>query len=332
MRVLKICFHLFIVLGINNCRQVLKAQNLIPNNSFETYSICPPGATKIYYATPWFQPRKIGNGSVNQSSSSDYFNNCTFNPNISVPNNLFGFQFAKTGNAYIGISLYEKYNLNSREYAEVRLTVPLEEAKVYKLEFYASLSCYSRYAIKQLDACFTIDSLFNTTTLVITSVVPQIQNNNFIYDTLNWVKVSGSFTAIGGEQFLTLGNFQTDSLTDTLGVINNPLNYFNGAYYYIDDVSLTLDSTTSIGELNNKNHFAIAPNPGKDLFTISYAIPKKSVFVIYDILGVPLYQKELDERANSISINLSFLKPGCYYYSLLCDSKLIESNKLVILK
>jgi hypothetical protein len=194
------------------------------------------------------------------------------------------------------------------------------------------LADFCRYSIKQLGACLTNDSLFDSTAFAITSVVPQIQNSTFISDTMNWVKVSGSFIANGGEKFLTIGNFQPDSLTDTLVVINNPINYFNAAYYYIDDVSLTLDSTTSIGELNNKNHFAIAPNPGKDLFKISYAIPKKSVFVIYDVLGIPLYQKELGEGANSIAINLSFLKPGSYYYSLLCDSKIIESNKLVILK
>ncbi len=46
-------------------------------------------------------------------------------------------------------------------------------------------------------------------------------------DTINWIKVSGSFIAQGGEQYLTIGNFQ---LTDTLIDKN--------VYVYIDDVKL----------------------------------------------------------------------------------------------
>ena len=52
-----------------------KAQNLVPNGSFENYSQCPFYSNEIYRAIGWFQPHKYpGLNSVNQSSSSDYFN------------------------------------------------------------------------------------------------------------------------------------------------------------------------------------------------------------------------------------------------------------------
>lgn len=324
---IKICLFLFFLQGIIINRQLLKAQNLVPNHSFETFSLCLPGAGKIYSATNWFQPRKIGNASVNQSSSSDYYNSCATNPFYSVPNNFGGFQYAQTGNAYIGIGVYEKYNPNYREYAEVGLTMPLEEAKHYKLEFYASLICYSRYAIKQLDACFTSDSLFDSTVFVITSVVPQIQNNTIISDTMNWVKVSGSFTANGGENFLTIGNFQPDSLTDTLAVVNNPANYFNGAYYYIDDVSLTLYSTAGVNELSGKENFSISPNPANESFNVKSIDTrnKEDEFVLYSTIGEAVLKKKITEREQVILTE--GLPNGMYYWQ--CGG---SSGKLAIVK
>ena len=56
---------------------------------------------------------------------------------------------------------------------------------------------------------------------------------------MNWVKISGIYTAHGGEQYITIGNFKLDTQTDTLRV--NTLGDYTA--YYIDDVSvIPLDS------------------------------------------------------------------------------------------
>ena len=54
--------------------------------------------------------------SVNQSSSSDYFNSCS--SIVGVPTNGLGFQYAKTGVGYIGISTYNYLfnQIGGREY------------------------------------------------------------------------------------------------------------------------------------------------------------------------------------------------------------------------
>lgn len=307
--------------------QTLSAQNLVPNGSFENYSICPQTVMKLYLATPWFQPRKNSNTSVNQFCSSEYYNSCTTNPLVNVPSNWLGFQYARTGNAYAGFSFYEKNNFNYREYAEVGLTMPLEEAKHYKLEFYASLSCYSRYAIMQLDACFTNDSLFDSTVFEITSVVPQIQNNSFISDTMNWVKISGSFTANGGEKFLTIGNFKPESLTDTLAVVNNPANYYNGAYYYIDDVSLTLDSSAGVNEITRDYNYMVSPNPANERFKVS-RIDIRNIqdeFVLYTTIGAAVLKRKITEREQVILTE--GLPSGMYHWQ--CGS---SSGNLAIVK
>lgn len=320
--------NLLILLGlvfINNNDNLI-AQNLVPNPSFEAYSICPSGSGQLYHATSWFQPRKNSTASVNQACSSEYFHTCG-SGFVNAPNSSFGYQNAKTGNAYIGFSYYESIGLNYREYAEVKLIDPLVSGQRYKLEFYASLTDYCRYAIKQLDACFTTDSLFDSTVFVISSIVPQFQNTTFVSDTMNWTKVSGSFIAAGGERFLTLGNFQLDSLTDTLRVINNPNNYFNGAYYYIDDVSLMVDSSASVEEVDGRGSMMVYPNPAKTHFTINLSKPSTpaNTFVLYSKFGIEKKQVKIH---NSIThIGVEDIENGVYYWQYGG-----ESGKIVVLK
>ena len=58
--------------------------------------------------------------------------------------------------------------------------------------------------------------------------------NNLLTSTNNWMLVQGIYTATGGENYLTLGNFLSDA--DTTGVpAAGPQPY---AYYYFDDVSV----------------------------------------------------------------------------------------------
>lgn len=318
------CLLAMLLLVVNS--EKIIAQNLIPNPSFESYSSCPTIAAQLYRATNWFQPRKTSTASVNQACSSEYYNACSAGL-VSVPYNSFGVQYPRTGNAYIGFSFYESIGWNYREYAEVKLIDPLVAGQRYKLEFYASLTDYCRYAIKQLDACFTADSLFDSTVFVISSIVPQIQNTTFVSDTMNWTKVSGSFIAAGGEHFLTLGNFQLDSLTDTLRVINNPNNYFNGAYYYIDDVSLMVDSSASVEEVDGRGSMMVYPNPAKSHFTINLSKPliPANTFVLYSKFGI---EKKQIKILNSIThIGVEDIDNGVYYWHYGG-----ESGKIVVLK
>ena len=69
-------------------------------------------------------------------------------------------------------------------------------------------------------------------------LTPQIllQGNPPITDTVNWVKVSGLYQATGGEQYITIGNFNYDSTTVTQ--IVDAASPYDAAYYYIDDVSI----------------------------------------------------------------------------------------------
>jgi hypothetical protein len=82
---------------------------------------------------------------------------------------------------------------------------------------------------------------------------PQVENpqGNILTDSLNWTKISGIFTAQGGENYLTIGNFK-DSTNTTIIDADSGNGEYNNAYYYIDKVSLIpLDSLQGINDVNN---------------------------------------------------------------------------------
>ncbi|MCU0431816.1 MAG: T9SS type A sorting domain-containing protein, partial [Bacteroidia bacterium] len=66
---------------------------------------------------------------------------------------------------------------------------------------------------------------------------PTFPCDSVIYDTVNWVKIEGSFIAQGGEQFLVLGNMWTNAQTTWVNTVTTP--YFPFAYYWVDMISIT---------------------------------------------------------------------------------------------
>jgi OmpA-OmpF porin, OOP family len=289
-----------------------QAQNLVPNGSFETFNQCPFNTNFIYYSSGWFQPNKIQGFSVNQCSSSDYYNSCGDSTSfVSIPKNYFGFQFARTGNAYIGLALYNHlFNQNGgREYAEVKLNQELDSGKKYNLKYYVSMANNSRYSITKFDAHFSNDSLFSSSIDAMNILVtPQVQYNGRINDTLNWTEVSGSFIATGLEKFLTIGNFHDGALCDSATAQVPTWVNCCYAYYYIDDVSLTEDTITGIEEAFNLD-LSIYPNPSNNNVQIS------SQEIMLEINVVDIRQKiiiTLKPNKLNTHIDVSQLEDGIY--------------------
>lgn len=205
----------------------VQAQNLVLNPGFDAYTVCPTGLSQFNgYVESWTNPT---------ISSPDYFNACS-NPNLNgVPsNNAGGYQAARSGNAYGG--LYAASGAY-REYMQVKLASPLIIGHKYEVSFYTCLHNKARWATNDLGAYLTTYalSMFGTS-LFPGNPIPQVNNvfGNVITDTLNWKQITGNFIAAGGEQYITIGHFNTDALSTYLQV-----NYGTfGSYYYIDDVSI----------------------------------------------------------------------------------------------
>lgn len=222
------------------------AQNLVYNGSFEIYDSCPTSLGQIYYSNNWFQPYAV-NGNVTEFSSSDYFNSCS-----SIVNsfqNSQGHQIPLNGNAYAGVICFGPGLDSYREYIETKLISTLKNNYIYCVEFYVSLADTSSYSMNRVGVYFSADSMLLNHTIpastppFLLSYKPQVENDSAIIlnDKANWVKISGSIVAQGGERYITLGNFY-DNASTTMQTETGNASY---AYYYVDDVSVILcDSIT----------------------------------------------------------------------------------------
>ena len=118
--------------------------------------------------------------------------------------------------------------------------------------------------------------------------------------------------ALGGEQFVTIGNFN-DSASSHSILVNSANNQF--AYYLLDDVSvINCDSLfIDVNELNLSVATSLFPNPVKDVITIDfsgYALDDVEVRII-NLLGKEegIYH---NKWCNKMKLNLENLLPGLY--------------------
>jgi hypothetical protein len=246
-------FFIILISGIVN------AQNLVQNPSFELFSGCPTLSEQINLANNWGSP-------PNNTGSPDYYNSCNTQNNYSVPNNLQGIQQAYNGNAYVGIVIYYDFYLapDYREYIQTQLSTPLVAGQTYLITFHVSLSENSRLASNNIGAIFTINQLNGDGGELPISITPSILEQNIITNTAGWTQISGTYTATGGEQYLTIGNFFYNNQTQTQ--ISNATLGFISSYYFIDNVSVT----QTLGQKDFiKEDVVVFPNPTSDIFSIA---------------------------------------------------------------
>lgn len=263
--------------------------NLVFNGSFEDYRYCPRKVDAVGVLTiveGWYQPTR---------GSADYFNTCSSHE-CGVPDNKLGHQLPHDGNGYCGI--YCSKN-DYREYLQTRLRRCLHPGDRIRLTFWASLSEQSNGAISTLGGLFTPQSISDTvrsiflhkeyeqlagsiSQIIATPFEPQVVRSidSVLDDTQDWQRVSGIFVAQGGEQYVTIGNFNTaersgyreiDSLTKLLP----------GAYYYIDDITVEClncaDPVTD--DLNFDSTYLTPEQPA---FAVGSTFVMKDIFFEFD--------------------------------------------------
>jgi hypothetical protein len=214
-------------------------QNLVPNPSFElNYSCLNAGLNNLHN---WCQ---IGGG----GGSSIYFNPCLSDPSFSTPYQFYdacfqGYQPVRTGSTYVDIGTYTQSSNQESIIPYAKLIDTLQAGKIYCVTYYVSLWNNARYSLDKFGALFTATAIpcwpGGASTLAIAGLYsPQVVTTTGIVfeDTLNWMEVSGSFTAIGNEAYLAIGDFFTHAqhyIKDSY-----PTNCNGLAEYYVDDVSV----------------------------------------------------------------------------------------------
>ncbi len=290
---------------LNFASLISKAQtNLVPNPSFEDTVSCP-SVFGDFSVSDWNSPTQ---------GSPDYLNTCNIG-DANVPNNLLGSQLALSGNAYVGIGVYDTQSIYSyREYIQVQLQQSLTSGQKYWVSFYVSLSDSTDYAIQELGAYFSANQITDNSMDTTLSFIPQVEfNDSIITDKTNWTKVNGFFTANGNENYIIIGNFNRGQTTTVVKVSNYNVNY---SYYYIDNICVSTDSSfcanyiyTKVQEEQLKDNFNIHPNPIVDYFHINKAFKEPYDLIIYNALGQNIYEKK-NINADSKTIDATPFSKG----------------------
>lgn len=220
------------------------AQNLVPNHTFSQKSSCP-SSTGHLYVDNWF--------STSYYNSTDYFNACDLTNHVGVPKNFFGYQYAYSDSAYVGIAIYALNNY--REYIGVKLVSSLSPNKQYKLNLKFNLANESTFFVSKSDLgiYFSSDSIampqsHGGNPLPYTPQVVAGSSTEMLNDTANWTELTFYYQAQGGEEYIYIGNFNDDNSTNYQ--IFNPNANRPAAYYYIDEVTLILNSPKKDATIN----------------------------------------------------------------------------------
>ncbi len=292
---------------VMSCTNSGPGTNLVPNPGFETYTSCPTVQGQITLATPWF--------SVN-ASAPDYYNTCAGdNPFIGVPINYYtgrGELSPHSGQGYAGIIAMDNIpevgnslppaDQSERTYLEVKLTNPLVAGHKYQVGFYASHANLGSCAIDNLGAYLSVKKesqvgeLGNGAEPFI--VTPTVRNpaGNFLLYT-NWTLIEGTYTATGGESYLTIGNFYPNSATPTEPTVSyeTPGGPYGSlfAYYFIDDVSVAEEGTSGCS-------------------TISYgpANLEGNEFVVNSCTNVPVYYNATASSSTCTNVTVVCTPPS----------------------
>jgi len=244
-RMIKINFFLLSCLML--LTMISKSQNLIPNPSFEEFYTLPSSTDEVTKCKHWYTPRGLSPDYFHSEATTPKYNYTV--PIVSVPKNIFGYQNARTGSAYVGATNYSTplriYTF--REMIAVKLTEKLKKDSIYLLSFFVSLAESSKYYHNLFGVTFSYDSLANVKTKngygkVIAKNSITIKVGSIENDTADWHLVQTKYISKGGEQYLYIGitkkNLNLLSYWITKFFHKTNLGEKPYAYYYIDDVSV----------------------------------------------------------------------------------------------
>jgi len=212
-----------------------KAQNLVVNPSFEQHTQCPTAMSQINYCNSWNNGDALG--------TVDYYSalGCSgnFAPPILHPTGFLTFyQQPLSGLSFAGfIPFYgQDGNPLGVEYAQGKFNTSLISSQLYYVEFYINAASQMEYSLHDFAGLVSdTPGFINTSNLQ--NYHPQIlPEPNIIYqDTIRWMRIKGYYTAIGGENYITIGNFTQygHELKDSTTAYQ-----VGETYYFIDSVGV----------------------------------------------------------------------------------------------
>lgn len=300
--------------------------NLVENPSFEFRPECDDNNGPVEEAPPWFNPTGatpdvFHECAVQLEDPCPYPENVFLDPWLfGVPTNVLGCQEPRTGLGYAGMyfmTATESPDFEYREYLAIPLTATMNLGETYLIRFFVSLAERSLYGVHAIQVAFRPDSISQPASTSFLNIEPQLSNEegNFILDRENWVELSWEYTADGTEQYMYIGNFQSNSVVETVVAVPDSIDQEDHfwSYYYIDDVYVGTDLLSTNDQINRFD-CNIWPNPAQNYLSIESDKWIKSV-EIFSIQGKLMDQK-IQDWTGEVEFNLNRLESGSYFLVL----------------
>jgi len=203
--------------------------NIVPNPGFELYAGPPIG---------WFYKGDHYTEVMKYWSAATVASPDVFGPRVRVPDTWaekgFGKKIPRSGHSMSGITVYgcDEGKPHCREYIQIQLAETLVVGQNYHAEMWVSHLPRSLQS-NNLGFYFSENKVSEITDGVL-PFQPHVFSEEIIdAQWTSWVKVNGKFQADAEANYLLIGNFFPDSLTQTKTFCDDHLKY---AYYYIEDV------------------------------------------------------------------------------------------------
>jgi len=217
---------LFFILLFISMKAEGQSINLIPNAGFEFSS--------FNYSGFFFDSSIVDNYGVYCWGVGNNVDGFYANTQLYDPDNIQGFvwpaqHYPKTGHSYLTLQMKTTYDFihndstfDHRTYIQSHLLQPLIAGISYRFEMYIS---------SILDSTLIPGTMYTTSDRIgvyfsharpyginsgVFGIIPQINfiNLNPITNNTQWIHVIGYYTAVGGEEYITIGNF--DSYKNTI--------------------------------------------------------------------------------------------------------------------
>jgi len=241
--------NLIIIFSLVLLSLPVKAQNLIPNGSFEKLRDLPIKSNPV---NNFFWEGKSGNKAFVKNLNY-WFSANKATPDLRVLDTKFqkncseiyaDCDTAHNGTYCLGLVTYMEGNKTDeyREYIEIKLSKPLKPKIKTYFEFWL---CRERQAelISNNIGCYFSKNKIYANILTPILVTPQFNIDTIINKNgAQWIKIEGSIIPDQAYLFMTMGNF-FDNKNTHLEKTGAPLsnNNYTSAYYLIDDVKVWQD-------------------------------------------------------------------------------------------
>ena len=296
---------------------------MVENGGFEQLEGKIKKAGSIEVAVGWMSPTK---------TSADLFAR-RVKAGFSVPNNPFGKEEPYEGDVYAGIKTFSYGDKEARTYVSAKLKTPMRKGLKYAVKFYVSLAEGSKYASNNIAANFSKKqyNIAEDKSIMGESHVMHVENPvfNAMY---GWDQVCGVYTATGGERFITIGNFSSNSDTKNER-IKKPKSFTGtqmvSSYYYLDNISVELINDESECECESDKDeetsivYAVSPVNPEGM--------KDEQIAKYTVVYFGYNKSKLEEGAEAHLDNIVYVmkKDPAYKLKLIVhmDKKEVEDQK-----